>query len=287
MWERITLKNKAKLFLKGHYLPAFVVSLVLGIATGNSSVSNSFSNRQNEFMQEGHTFREGFSGYFDYIPRGVMIFAIIAVIVGLLIKIFLLNPIEVGGKRFYVKAAEREEAEISHLIDAFKDGTYKNIAVSLFFRDLYIFLWSLLFIIPGVVKSYAYRMTPYILADNPNMEYSRALELSNQMTMGQKWNIFVLDLSFIGWRILGTLAFGLGNLFVNPYVDATNGELYLVLRANSFGTYGNRSNENHYGGQTERESAETIRYEDINESHDYEKFESERYDDDDRYGEKK
>jgi uncharacterized membrane protein len=76
-------------------------------------------------------------------------------------------------------------------------------------------------------------MVPYILADNPRIDYRRAVELSNQMTMGYKLDIFILDLSFIGWYLLGALAFGIGILFVRPYEDTTNAELYLVLRKNA------------------------------------------------------
>lgn len=95
---------------------------------------------------------------------------------------------------------------------------------------VYIFLWSLLLIIPGIIKAYAYRMVPYILADNPNIGVNEAITLSNEMTRGHKFDMFVLDLSFIGWYILGSIALGIGVLFVMPYENATNAELYLVLR---------------------------------------------------------
>jgi uncharacterized membrane protein len=94
-------------------------------------------------------------------------------------------------------------------------------------------LWFLLLIIPGIVKYYAYRMVPYILADNPEINYKRALELSTRMTKGEKFDIFVLDLSFIGWYLLGTLAFVVGILFVMPYQNATEAELYIILRQNA------------------------------------------------------
>jgi uncharacterized membrane protein len=77
-------------------------------------------------------------------------------------------------------------------------------------------------------------MVPYILADNPNIGYARAIELSNQMTKGNKFRIWVLDLSFIGWYILGLLAFVIGIIFVIPYVNSTNAELYIELRKNAF-----------------------------------------------------
>lgn len=97
-------------------------------------------------------------------------------------------------------------------------------------RGVQIFLWYLLLIIPGIVKSYAYRMVPYILADNPNIGSKEAIKLSNEMTNGHKFNMFVLDISFIGWYLLGILALIVGVLFVLPYVNATEAELYLALR---------------------------------------------------------
>ena len=78
-------------------------------------------------------------------------------------------------------------------------------------------------------------MVPYILAENPGMGSGRAIQISNEMTMGEKWDIFVLDLSFIGWYILGSLALGVGVFFVQPYYDATNAELYMKLREKAIG----------------------------------------------------
>ena len=101
-------------------------------------------------------------------------------------------------------------------------------------RELYIFLWALLFIIPGIVKSYEYYMVPYILAENPNISSARAFELSRIMTNGEKWNIFVLELSFMGWQILGMLACCIGTYFVLPYMDSTFAELYEAMRAKVF-----------------------------------------------------
>jgi uncharacterized membrane protein len=100
-------------------------------------------------------------------------------------------------------------------------------------RGVQNFLWYLLLIIPGIIKWYAYSMVPYILADNPNIGARRAIQLSNNMTRGHKFDIFVLELSFIGWYLLGLLAIVVGVLFVRPYEDATKAELYLVLRRNA------------------------------------------------------
>ena len=102
----------------------------------------------------------------------------------------------------------------------------------MFLRDLFIALWTLLLIVPGIIKGYAYRMVPYILAENPDMNYKEALDLSSKMMYGNKWKSFVLDLSFIGWIILSILTFGILLLFyVNPYIGSTNAELYKAIKA--------------------------------------------------------
>ena len=99
----------------------------------------------------------------------------------------------------------------------------------MFLKDLYIFLWSLLFIIPGIVKSYEYRFIPYILAENPNISVDEAFKLSKSMTDNQKGDIFILDLSFFGWYLLGMLTI-IGTVFVTPYHEATNAQLYFKIK---------------------------------------------------------
>ena len=89
---------------------------------------------------------------------------------------------------------------------------------------------GLLFVIPGIVKSFEYTCVPYILAEHPEMDYREVLALSKQMTDGYKVEIWILGLSFIGWNLLGTLLLGIGTLFVIPYIELTNGEMYAFLR---------------------------------------------------------
>ena len=111
------------------------------------------------------------------------------------------------------------------------DSNYKSMVKTMFFRDLYVFLWTLLLVIPGIVKAYQYMMIPYLLAENPEMTKEQAFAESKRMMSGQKWRAFVLDLSFIGWEILSLLTFGLvGIFYVNPYRDSTHAALYEKLR---------------------------------------------------------
>ena len=162
----------------------------------------------------------------------VLIITIVFVVVLIIViplSVFLINPLEVGVNRFFVQNL-KQDANLREICFAF-DHNYLNCIKTLFFRDLFVFLWSLLLVIPGIIKAYEYRMIPYILGDNPNIGREEAFALSNMMMQGNKGKAFVLDLSFLGWYILNGMTLGiLGIFYVNPYVNQTNAALYLKLK---------------------------------------------------------
>ena len=159
----------------------------------------------------------------------IKIVCVVALIIVIPVSVFLINPLEVGTNRFFVQNLKLD-ANLREICFAF-DHNYLNCVKILFFRDLYVFLWSLLFIIPGIIKAYEYRMVPYILGDNPNIDREEAFALSNMLMQGNKGKAFVLDLSFLGWYILNGLTLGiLGIFYVNPYIKQTNAALYLKLK---------------------------------------------------------
>ncbi len=164
-----------------------------------------------------------------------VIFGIIYLVVmaaTILIDVFVKNPIEYGCQKF-LRKSQSENTSLGTMFAGFKDG-YKNIIKVMFFRDLFIGLWTLLFIIPGIVKSYEYRMVPFLLSENPGMSKDEALKASSRMMHGQKWRTFVLDLSFIGWNLLSLLTLGmLGIFYVSPYKRSTDAALYETLKAES------------------------------------------------------
>ncbi|PYG88526.1 uncharacterized protein DUF975 [Ruminiclostridium sufflavum DSM 19573] len=237
MWLREELKSRAKAVLKLNYWKAFLISIVIGIAGGNGGGGGSSRTNFNNHSDSGSwTSSEAlFSNFkvniFAIIALGAAIVFVIIVIV-LAFRIFIGYPLEVGGRRYFVKSARYEDNRNCFSF-AFYRENYSGIVFTMLLKGLQNFLWYLLFIIPGIVKSYSYSMVPYILADNPNIGNRRAIELSNNMTDGHKLNMFVLDLSFILWYLLCMVTLGLGFLFLQPYLDATKAELYLVLRENS------------------------------------------------------
>ena len=96
---------------------------------------------------------------------------------------------------------------------------------------LYILLWCLLFVIPGIIMSYAYAMTPYIMNDRPDLDASDCIHESRVMMKGYKWKLFCLDLSFIGWALLCILTLGIGFLWLQPYIEASHAKFYDELKA--------------------------------------------------------
>lgn len=248
MWTRDELKGRAKRVLGQSYWKAFLISLVLALVTGSSNGggggnSNALSLNINipDFSFSGiesGSWRE-YLGFLpgSLLPGGVLLplvlgsITLVAVLM-MLVHFFVGANLEVGCRRYFTSASAGY-FDFNNLGFGFQNRRYWNILCTMLYRSVLTFLWSLLLIIPGIIKSYAYAMVPYILADNPEIHYQRAVQLSNEMTRGHKFDMFVLDLSFIGWYLLGALACGIGVFFVNPYRDSTMAELYLALRHNA------------------------------------------------------
>lgn len=97
--------------------------------------------------------------------------------------------------------------------------------------SIFTFLWTLLLIIPGIIKSYSYAMTPYILRDNPELPAPDCIDRSMAMMKGYKWKLFVLDLSFIGWALLCILSLCIGFLWLTPYMQCSRAKFYEELKS--------------------------------------------------------
>lgn len=221
-FDRVLLKEKAKAQLREYYWLAFIVGLAQTLlATGGSGLTN---------FRAVFNLDEGFSYGFATVA---IPFLMAGSVVSILIMIFVGYPVQVGAKRFFCRApyGERHAEDLFHY---FKNGLYTPVVKTMFVTQLYIFLWSLLFVIPGIVKGLEYSMVPYILSDTPELSHQDAQEYSRKMTYGYKWEIFVMQLSFIGWYFLGALACGVGMFFVTPYEEASFAQLYFVLRERFF-----------------------------------------------------
>lgn len=202
----------------------FVYGLLAGNDSGvGSGVSFHFNGGR--FDEFGHRAAEWITRYLPIIITTGTIVTLIAIAY----SVFVANIIEIGKDRYFT-LCRYNKIEFSELFSGFRGGYYMSNVKTMFIMNLKIFLWSLLLIVPGIIKSLSWMMVPYILAENPNISTERAMEISEKATYGEKWEIFVLGLSFIGWYMLGALACGIGVIFVMPYSEATHAELYGALR---------------------------------------------------------
>lgn len=165
-----------------------------------------------------------FGGLTDFVVGSATFVVLAALILG--VAYFILgNIVGAGYSKFNLDLVDREkEPEIGTLFHYFPH--WKTIAAASLLRGLYVFLWSLLFIIPGIVASYSYAMTGYILAEHPELKAGEAIERSKQMMSGNRGRLFCLHLSFIGWSLLCALTLGIGNLWLTPYEKAATAAFY-------------------------------------------------------------
>ena len=155
---------------------------------------------------------------------------IVGAVISLFYWIFVSKVLEVGRARFFLENHRYTKTKVNRLIFPFKIRKSTHIAYTMFLKNLYTILWSFTFI-GGIIKYYSYKMVPYILAENPNMKPKDVLKLSKEMTSGYKWELFKLDISFIGYYFLGLLTFNVSNVvFTTPYINATYAEVYMYLR---------------------------------------------------------
>ena len=138
----------------------------------------------------------------------------------------------VGYAKFNLNLVDRKTAAFENLFEYF--SYWKTTAIARLLRSIYVLLWSLLFVIPGIVASLSYAMTDYILAENPELTSTEAIEQSKSMMYGNCFRFFCLQFSFIGWDILATLAFGIGHLWLTPYKQAAYAAFYREVSGTEF-----------------------------------------------------
>ncbi len=231
MWTIGELKQIGKTAFKANYWKCVVAGLILSLFLGSTSISSGGSSGGAGQGSEGimsviSSIAEADRPLFFAIAGGILSMGII---ISVLLKIFLFNPLEVGCHGFFAENVKNTPSDLDVIKGGFSN--YGNIFLTLFLRDLFLCLWCFLFIIPGIVKAYSYRMVPYILYDDPNMNPTEAIRLSRDMMNGHKWRSFLLDLSFIGWYLLSIFTLGLLHIFwTNPYHESTDAALYLELK---------------------------------------------------------
>lgn len=155
----------------------------------------------------------------------MMSFANSVVVIGTLL---LSGPLSLGLAKVLLKVLDEEKIGIEMLFSGFEDFSRSFVAGLLI--SLYVFLWSLLLIIPGIIAAFSYSMTFYIMEENPQFSAQEAMEASKRMMYGHKWRLFDLWFSFIGWFILCLLSFGIALVYVTPYFSTALTVFYADLK---------------------------------------------------------
>ena len=233
-WTRAGLKERALALLSPGYWPLVLVSLVAivigdygGAFLRHSSSCLRVKTSTTVTVQPTNVIEACSSTSLPVDTTTMVVLLVVALVA--LAMILLGNPIAVGVRKYFV-GRHRGTARLKDLFFAFSSGHYWNVVLVVLMHDLAVLLWSLLLIIPGWVKAYALRMVVYELADNPAISWREAFDISERVMQGQKWDSFVLDLSFILWWLLSGLTCGfLDVFFVVPYFGLTSAGLYETL----------------------------------------------------------
>jgi uncharacterized membrane protein len=215
----------ARQALKGHWGVAVGVSLVaciLGVGTGGGSTSGASSYSERYDVHIGYRMHELIDLYLPFLAA----MAAFAAVVG--IAFFIIgSAAELGIDLFFIRLVRGEQVRFSALFERF--GIILKAVGLRLFRLLFIVLWSLLFLIPGIIAAFRYSMAGFIMADNPDTGITEAVNISKEMMRGNKGRLFCLVLSFIGWGFLCLFTFGIGYLWLIPYVQASVAAFYLDI----------------------------------------------------------
>ena len=211
------IRLKARESLKGEYwyavLTAFVASIFGALLVNGGSFSVDVEERFSELVTNLPSI---IKWYLMIVGSAAGALSLVNLILG--------GVIQVGYADYLLKQHDREihsTKDIFSKFDYFAQGF-----LQLLLRNIFTFLWSLLFVIPGIVKSFAYAMTPFIMAENPDMSAKEAIKLSQEKMLGHKGELFWLGLTFFGWSLLATLTGGIGYIFLNPYMNAAYAAFY-------------------------------------------------------------
>ncbi len=203
-------------------------NIMSGVSTGNGSSSSGSANEAvitNNITDVGPAVAPDVPG----ILLTVLTVLVILIVVYAIISIVIGGAVSLGYAKYNLDLIEGKPVQAQFLFSQFDrigDGFVMRLLTT-----VYIFLWSLLFVIPGIIATYSYALAPYILYENPGMKPNEAIRRSKEMMKGRKWQLFCLLISFIGWALLSVLTFGIGMLFLRPYMETAGAAFYRQVKA--------------------------------------------------------
>ena len=226
--------------LRGHWgrsvLVTFIVSLICGISI-IYDIAKNMGYMVFGTLSTGN-YNDFFAGFAAADTETILFGSLIAFVLSIVtllpvsfmfisfMTIGISGALEMGLNKYYIDlVAENRQGEVSVIFSRF-DIFFKALGLHLFMA-LFKLLWTLLFIVPGIIAGYRYCLAPYLMAENPNLGIREAVNMSKELMAGNKWRLFCLDLSFIGWRILRVLTCGIGDLWLSPYIYAANAAFYV------------------------------------------------------------
>lgn len=229
----------ARSALRGRWFIAVMVTLVATILGGTGmdgpeikfNISESGASANLTLAGQTIFCTGGNPGIMTLLAGGIL-YVVLAALVIAAIWLFLGSVVGVGYSKFTLRLADGGDAGFDNLFQYFP--YWKNAVCTSLLTGLYIFLWSLLLIIPGIIASYSYAMTGYILAEHPEMTAGEVIAASKELMYGNRWRLFCLHISFIGWAILCALTFGIGNLWLNPYRNVSEAAFYREISGTGF-----------------------------------------------------
>ncbi|MBR5536240.1 MAG: DUF975 family protein [Clostridia bacterium] len=222
--------------LKGHWLIAVIAGLLATLLGGGAGVNVDFDITRGGgdatiSSGAGKELAASITNAIDSIPGAI--WGVIGVVIGIIVLLLLVagvayfilgSFVEVGYAKFNLNAVDGCDISVDNLFSHI--AQWKRTALVSFWKGVYIMLWTCLFIVPGIVATYSYSMTKYIMAENNDISPKEAIAKSNELMCGNKWRLFCLKLSFIGWDILAVLTLGIGNLWLTPYKHAAEAAFY-------------------------------------------------------------
>lgn len=203
---------------------SIVASLLGGIYSANININFNYSDNE--------TAGNSVFSWFSNLTGSQMVFLGAAgafllnmALVFSIARLFIGSIVGIGYAKFNLDLVDNvTEARFATLFSYMR--FWKVAIITRIVRTLYIVLWTLLFIIPGIIASYNYALTDYILAENPELTTKEALELSKKMMYGHRFRLFCLEFSFIGWAFLCVLSLGIGLIWLLPYTEAAKAAFY-------------------------------------------------------------
>lgn len=164
-----------------------------------------------------------------YIGANLLLSIIVGVLSYVVVGVLLAGVLNIGFAKIMLNGVRKKDTKLEDLFSGFSAGFERSLVAGLLIY-VFTFLWSLLLIIPGIIKAYSYSMTYYILLDDENITGSDAIKKSQEMMQGHKRELFLQDLSFIGWILLSMLTFGILLIWLNPYMELSRAVFYERLK---------------------------------------------------------